>query len=173
MTVWMKLLLQRYPNLGGCQSTLLGRHCVYMQIMSVPCLGVNTEDVHFEPQTKDGIQIMWLNYNHWVLVVKYCGKVWYLDSLHHARTIPHAAKPQCKTLFPEQKITTLSIQQQVGGNDCGLFACAFAEAACRIIDAQGNINDLENIQLDQDRMRVHLSGCFSESTVRSFPCKTE
>ena len=53
--------------------------------------------------------------------------------------------------------------KQAGGNDCGVFAVAFAVSLC--------LGELpENVCFDQDRMRDHLVMCLEKQTFSMFPC---
>ena len=70
----------------------------------------------------------------------------------------------CEQLYPGLPRRARLIQQQVGGNDCGLFAIAISEAACRGVD-------ITTIQFDQIKMRCHLLAYFFFSNFVTLTCK--
>ena len=61
-------------------------------------------------------------------------------------------------------IKKLSVQQQTGTLDCGLFAIAFAIESCLM-------NDVEMISFDQEEMRNHLVLCLEAGEIVPFPKK--
>ena len=60
------------------------------------------------------------------------------------------------------KIRRMSVQQQIGGRDCGLFAVAFATEVCH------GRNPCD-ASLNQGQMRVHLYKCLQRGEVTAFP----
>ena len=56
----------------------------------------------------------------------------------------------------------LSVQQQEGTMDCGIFAVAFAVEVC-----VGN--NVENVSFNQKKMRKHLYDCLSKGVMTPFP----
>ena len=60
-------------------------------------------------------------------------------------------------------IEKLSIQQQNGTFDCGLFAIAFALESCL------NQNSIQDVSFDQKQMRNHLLSCFEKGKISPFP----
>ena len=60
------------------------------------------------------------------------------------------------------EIQTLSVQQQEGNKDCGLFSIAAAFEIC-------NGSNPEQAHFDQWKMRAHLIECFNEGKLTSFP----
>ena len=62
----------------------------------------------------------------------------------------------------ELKLTIASIQQQRGGEDCGLFA-----AAVYLTIATGG--DPTQVCWKQSRMRSHLSDCLNSEILTPFP----
>ena len=63
------------------------------------------------------------------------------------------------------RIKKLSVQQQHGTSDCGLFALAFATEICSRGDAQAAC-------FDQKKMRRHLSMCLTKGVIKPFPKAT-
>ena len=70
----------------------------------------------------------------------------------------YSAPPKIPTL----EIQTLSIQQQQGNYDCGLFSIANAMEVCLG-------NNPENVLYDQKQMRSHLYECFQRGVLTQFP----
>lgn len=68
----------------------------------------------------------------------------------------------CGRVFPGLRPVAKRVQRQVGGDDCGLFAVAFAEAVCRG-------DDPELLRFDQGKMRQHLEQCFVSGIMTAFP----
>ena len=62
-------------------------------------------------------------------------------------------------------IETLSVQQQDGRYECGVFAIAYATDVCFR-------NNPEEIYYDQRKMRHHLKTCLQASAFRVFPRTT-
>ena len=60
------------------------------------------------------------------------------------------------------RITRLSVQQQKGLHDCGLFAVAYM-----IEELEGNC--VEKVIFDQSRMREHFESCLQNNTMSVFP----
>ena len=80
-------------------------------------------------------------------------------------TILQLAKIYSRSVPPTRsslKIETLSVQQQEGTLDCGLFAIANAVEVC-------HGNNPENVRYDQKKMRSHLLECFYRRVLRPFP----
>ena len=73
---------------------------------------------------------------------------------------------QIAKIYPTAKstlqINRLSVQQQVGIHDCGIFAIAYAVETC-------HRNDVQKSLFDQKSMRKHLYDCFSNGVLTSFP----
>ena len=60
------------------------------------------------------------------------------------------------------EIQTLSVQQQQGNKDCGVFSIATAVELC-------NGNNPETARFDQSQLRSHLIKCFTNQKLVSFP----
>lgn len=93
-----------------------------------------------------------------------------LFSKMNQATVLQIARIYSRTVPPSQSFFTierLSVQQQDGTFDCGLFAVANAVEVCL------NSNPV-SAQYDQKKMRRHLEDCLNDETLRSFPmCSTE
>ena len=60
------------------------------------------------------------------------------------------------------QLKRLSVQQQDGTKDCGLFSIAYASEICYGFS-------VSKASFDQKRMRPHLHRCLSEGTIVPFP----
>lgn len=67
--------------------------------------------------------------------------------------------PNCNSTL---EIHTLSVQQQKGSLDCGVFAVAYAVEICLGRNPQ-------YARFDQTRMRNHLYECLTEGVMKPFP----
>ena len=67
---------------------------------------------------------------------------------------------------PTSKITLTfqAVQEQVGSNDCGAFAIAFATSLC-----EGIIPS--SVYFDQNSLRQHIFNCLVTGRMSSFPGK--
>lgn len=63
---------------------------------------------------------------------------------------------------PTLEIKILSVQQQTGFDDCGIFAIAYAVEIC-------HGNNPENCRFKQSLMRSHLRHCLEVGRLTSFP----
>ena len=75
-----------------------------------------------------------------------------------------AAMIQCSS--PHFTLRYIDVQHQHGGDDCALFAVAFAEALCAG-------KDPHVLSFDQQQMRQHLQLCFEQGAITSFPAATK
>jgi hypothetical protein len=110
----------------------------------------------------DGCQIFHANENHWVLCAKVKGKIYLLDSLGTAGPIQNPlleaiammfVHPSKRSVFTSKSITRPQLQLQIGHNDCGLYALAYAEYYLRKRALP------LHVQFDQNQMRTHLIEC--------------
>ena len=143
------LLRQQHPEIGSLQPPVLATQ------------------LSMEPQRGEFVQIVNIGRNHWVtLSTVGCkpGHINVYDSLH--MDLSSAVKELIADLMQwkgkDITINYCDVQWQVGGNDCGIFAIAFATAIC---------NGLEpaSLVLDQPRMRQHLMVCFNNEELTLFP----
>ena len=96
-------------------------------------------------------------------------KLVFLDSLGFMN-LQEDAIVQIAKLYSSRSSTPnikrLSVQQQNGYHDCGLFSVAYAVEVCLG-------QNPESVKFAQDRMRGHLLECLSSSTMNSFPPTTQ
>lgn len=59
-------------------------------------------------------------------------------------------------------VHSLSVQQQVGVKDCGLFAVAFAVELCQK-------HDPSQVSYDQSKMTAHFISCIKKEHLVAFP----
>ena len=91
------------------------------------------------------------------------------DSLNNQRIHPDLST-LCNRMYaadgvmadPPVRLQLQPVLQQVGGNDCGLFALAVQDALLRGLDAT-------QIQFNQNALRKHLADCFRMGHMRAFP----
>ena len=82
--------------------------------------------------------------------------------------IPKELEQQLRTVYQKATtkghiaVTVPAVQQQKGGQDCGLYAIA-----CLFLLALGD--KPEQVHFKQDEMRIHLKICFETETVLPFP----
>ncbi|CAF2543573.1 unnamed protein product [Rotaria sp. Silwood2] len=74
-----------------------------------------------------------------------------------------------KDISPDEEKVSVSfehVQQQIGGNDCGLFALAFATSLC--------YKDVPSLMFyDQLSLRDHYVKCIENNEIRPFPSKSK
>ena len=72
-----------------------------------------------------------------------------------------------QVILPNEEKVLVSfenVQQQIGGNDCGLFALAFAISLC--------YNDVPSLMFyDQISLRNHYAKCIEDNEIQSFLSK--
>lgn len=107
--------------------------------------------------------------NHWVCSCSLgSGVVLLFDSLGLFMTMNDQLLLQIAKIYsapPDQdtlKVQKMSVQQQKGVIDCGLFAIAFAVEVCLG-------KNPEYFQFDQPKMRTHLYNCLTEGKMIQFP----
>ena len=81
------------------------------------------------------------------------------SSILQIANIYNRSIPSSQSSLP---VEVLSVQQQRGTLDCGIFAVAFATEIC-------HSNNPEGVVYDQKKMREHLFQCFSDDKVTVFP----
>ena len=96
---------------------------------STGCLG------DFKRQTSPGPQILHVAESHWatpclIAVGNGLAQIFAADSSCRRGVAPDVRR-LCKQLWTDAEVVPLSVQQQKGGVDCGLFAIAFAEVSAR------------------------------------------
>ena len=126
---------------------------------------------HVVPARSDFVQIVNTG-SHWVCLSTIAtrpasGTVRIFDSLY-LKPSSIAIKHACRMLmFPGDQITLINekVQRQVGINDCGLFALAFATDLCHGLDPV-------NQKYEQKSMRQHYVRCLENGAMVPFPKTT-
>ncbi len=116
-----------------------------------------------QPPSGEFVQILHAGGNHWIVIstVKCAqGSVNVFDSLN-LRT-PSSAVIEGLLSSKSRKINHVHVQQQQDGNDCGLFAIAFATSLC-------TSQDPSRVRYHQASLRNHLRECFIDENMTSFP----
>ena len=153
MKLAQQLLKDENPNLDGFQFTLL------------------SQNNGFCPVKGDALQIHHADNNHWVTSSSIGNEVAIYDSMFtgdRSSSLTHQLALLYRTLSEEDEgdvvlhVVVPNVQQQLGGNDCGLFAIAFAVHA-----ALGE--SVEKLEFDQAQMRDHLIKCFTKKKMLPFP----
>ena len=148
ITASQNLLHQQHPEVGSLQPPVLATQLA------------------MEPQGGEFIQIVNIK-NHWItLSTVGCqpGHINIYDSLH--MSIPKAVKELIADLMQwkgkEITINYCDVQWQIGADDCGIFAIAFATAICNGLDPA-------SIVFDQVQLRKHLMTCLNNRVLTPFP----
>ena len=126
---------------------------------------------HVVPAKSDFVQIVNTG-SHWVCLSSIAtpsasGTVRIFDSLYlkpSSIAIEHACR---MLMFPGDQVTLVNekVQRQVGSNDCGLFALAFATDLCHGLDPV-------NQRYEQGSMRQHYVSCLENGAMLPFPKTT-
>ena len=142
-----QLIHDQFPNVKGLGHTLL------------------QEKKDVKRIADHGLQIIFDRNNHWVVAsnIYGCqsGVVNLYDSMYF--DVHHKTEKIVKKMFGASSIIKImNVQNQVGVQDCGLFAIAIATALVHDEDAS-------SVQFNQSKMRDHLLQCFIASKVSLFP----
>ena len=149
ITACQNLLKKQYPMVEGLQATAL------------------VQKFAMEPQAGEFVQIVNVSGNHWITISTIgctAGSVQVYDSLHMKLTSV-TKKLVADLMMTRDKaisVTYANVQWQSGGNDCGLFALAFATSLC-----EGH--DPAVIAYDQPQMSSHLLSCIVTGKMTAFP----
>ena len=116
--------------------------------------------------TGEFVQISRTGHSHWVCISSVgCqpNVVNLFDSLSHD-IIEREVKEQVESLMADSnvEITSMPVQQEQNGSDCGIFAIAFS--TCIVFDL-----DPRDMTFDIPRMRPHLSQCLKDGIITPFP----
>ena len=158
----MKLMRKIAPNFAGLANVILAKKDSFPQSLSL-----------------DGfLQILNVQGNHWITLSNAQNlrlDVSIYDSLHGVDKTKDAKikypisveQSVCQIMKPPKDVTFLvdDVQQQEGGNDCGLFAIAFATLLCVGRDPAKE-------RFDQKIMRQELLKSFEEEDMALFVNKT-
>ena len=152
ITAAQNLLKSQHPHINGLQPPVL-------QI-------TQTFEVHC---SKPFVQILNMSQNHWITVSTIgCapGIVKVYDSMH--LRLPSSLKQIIADLMFHKgrniKVQYINMQNQIGLNDCGLFAIASAAAICHDIDPS-------KVDFCQKDMREHLTNSFEQGQLLPIPTK--
>ena len=184
------LLGAQFPKLDGFQNTILGHHLDFKRvsdsrpsvqilhtgIVSRFTLKVQTALLYLQSDClyiTDRTYIVSAPYciagnRHWVCTSRTSsGTVQIMDSLGLFMKMNVATLLQISKIYPPSnsvlQLHKLSVQQQDGTLDCGLFAIAFA-----VVCLGGST---ENVSFDQ-KMRRHLYDCLNGRSISAFPKKS-
>ncbi|CAF5027450.1 unnamed protein product [Rotaria sp. Silwood1] len=118
---------------------------------------------------QNSIFIFNANNNHWLTIsnINCDNNVWKIyDSLSYPK---ESIIKFFKDILPDEEKVSVSfehVQQQIGGNDCGLFALAFATSLC--------YKDVPSLMFyDQISLRDHYVKCIESNEIRPFPSKSK
>ena len=140
-----RLLRHQFPKMNGLRLTLL------------------QDRPHSQP-TVNALQVLHIKKSHWIVAfTKLKGKLVYV----YDSSFSSIDQATAKTIQTNFRCSMLSIrlvkcQKQVGAEDCGLFAIAFATSL-----AFGE--DPSTRQYCQAKMRAHLLECFLNKQLELFP----
>ena len=146
INVAQRLLNIQFPDIEGLGHTLLQNR----------------------PPTKsisNGLQIIFVRGNHWIVASSITcdtDTIQAYDSLYS--TVDEDSKKVIFNLFEKSrtKIIQVSVQNQQGGRDCGLFAVAISTALLFGID-------VTTIQFHECETRCHMHKCFNAKLLSPFP----
>lgn len=144
------LLLKKFEQLDGCQLTLLG------------------QSNKFKPVSVHGpsVQIHHDGRMHWMASGSIGKSVVLLDSLA-GESLCASMQQQLACIYKKFAVNDvltvkrLSVQQQKGGTDCGLFCMAFLYTLCT--------GSIDFCHYEQSKMRSHLNLCISNGELLPFP----
>lgn len=145
----IELLHEQFPNVRGLQPTSLA------------------EEHKFDIQRGEFVQCLNVYGSHWITIAGcgYPGTINIYDSLPSCtldsrtkRQIASIMYTDCSTI----NVNFIDVQIQVGIDDCGLFALAFAASLC----AGENPSELT---YPQHKLRSHLTNCIENHRLDPFP----
>ena len=114
------------------------------------------------------VQIIYVSGNHWACLSNvFCERentIDLYDSMHCdvSSTIMEQAAIILHCQAPSFTIRVVNVQQQEGGDSCGLFAVAYAYDIC-------NRQDPFVSTYNESRLRPHLQRCYQQETISQFP----
>ena len=116
--------------------------------------------------TGEFVQISHTGHSHWLCISSVgCqpNVVNLFDSLSHD-IIEREVKEQVESSMADSnvEITSMPVQQQQNGSDCGIFAIAFSTCIIFYLDPR-------DMTFDIPRMRPHLSQCLKDGIITPFP----
>ena len=144
--LFFELLQKQFPNVNG----LCGPAHIHL----------------YNGSLENSIFIFNANANHWLTISNLnSNNVWNIyDSLSYEKEL---LIKFFQAILPNEEQVLVSfenVQQQIGGNDCGLFALAFATSLC--------YKDVPSlIFYDQIFLRNHYVKCIEDNEIQPFPSK--
>ena len=121
--------------------------------------------VGFDYYPLEGIQIHNIDRSHWVVSSSFGGKIRVYDSLMKDGPSEDLKRQINQLYSPDETDISFEItrcQQQLGLNDCGLFAIA---NVAELLEG----SNLDYVLFDQYKMRDHLIDCFEKGEILPFP----
>ena len=144
-----KLLKKIVPHQGGFQETSLGTTC------------------GFAIEASEFTQVLHNGSDHWLTISTVGAReaeVFVFDSLY--KSVSQSVKNQIAALLSTTaksiQLNFISVQKQLGGCDCGLFALAYATSL-----VTGH-NPARHVYA-QNKMRKHLYNCLKSGEMEMFP----
>ena len=143
-----KILKAQFPKLNGLRLTL-------------------NQDRPSKHTTDNWVHVIHcLRRDHWILATTIScndGMVLIYDSVF--RNVDEPTKRVLYNVFPSSTKVKVSgkTRNQIGENDSGVYALAFATSLAFGVDPASQV-------YDQDRMRYHLANCFEANKFSQFPC---
>ena len=170
------LLRSQFSHIGGFQDTDLVHHLNYKAIdpcvSSVQILHTGTYYIIYTYRNFIILSLYIGETNHWLCTCSSRGNatVMVMDSLGLFMGLSESTRLQiCRiynSIVPHHesslKISKLSVQQQKGYLDCGVFSIAYAVEVCLGRNPQYAF-------FDQRKMRQHLYLCLNQGVLKLFP----
>ena len=154
-------------HMTAAAMTLVKRHFLEIHGLQNPHQN-KSQSKPFTPQLEESIQIHHTS-NHWVTSCYLDGEVKLYDFLYSRKDgIPEELQQQLRTVYKRAAtkghivVTVPAVQQQKGGQDCGVYAIA-----CLFLLALGD--KPEEVHFKQEEIKMHLKTCFETETVLSLP----
>jgi hypothetical protein len=147
------LLSVQFQHIAGFQDTILGHNLNFKSVDP----NVSSVQILHTGETE-----------HWVCTCSLKGSsaVMVMDSMALFLSLNNSTILQISKIYrvPNStlEIRTVSVQQQKGSSDCGVFAVAYAVEVCLGRNPQ-------YARFDQTRMRNHLYECLTEGVMKPFP----
>lgn len=147
-----KLLVTQFPSQTGLQDPLALATCQT-----------------YNSTSEDFVQIVNISNIHWICVSNVLcspGVVEVYDSMPNFSFKSWVVKKQVAGILRTKKqsfeIRHVDVQRQIGGNDCAIFAMAFATSLCMR-------KDPHVIGYEQNGFRLHLARSYVNQKITSFP----
>ena len=170
---FLQLLRKQFPLIGGMQYPGLMPYEQPGNQQEPWRYGDHTTHVgRYDPATSNNtLQLHHTHHGHWVMSARYAGStdIYLCDSLsskNHGNQ-SDSIDMQLAQLYAsgqhELTVTVPRAAQQDNGQDCGLYAMAFATSFCLAV-AAGDVRHFYKDQYDQSKMRDHLIKIFDNHT---------